>query len=156
MTACRRKRSSFVPRLQPIARGKRHDRSKSDTDANRRTHSRKTVRNIRDGALKGFGIRVLPSGAKRFFIHTQRNGRRIWKIVGDANTVSLNEARRLARDLITSMRAGGAIPASPEETLFESVAEEVFRNYGRNWKPGTMEVNRGYLRNQILPWFAGR
>lgn len=116
----------------------------------------KTVRNVRDGALKGFGIRVLPSGAKRFFIHTQRNGRRVWKIVGDANTVSLDDARRHARDLIASMRTGGAAPASPEDTLFEAVAEEVFQNYGRNWKPGTMKVNRGYLRNQILPWFAGR
>ena len=117
---------------------------------------RNTVRNVRDGALKGFGIRVLPSGAKRFFVHTQKDGRRVWKIVGDANTVSLDEARRLARDLIASMRTGGAAPASPEETLFEAVAEEVFQNYGRNWKPGTMKVNRGYLRNQILPWFAGR
>ena len=117
---------------------------------------RKTVRNIRDAALKGFGIRVLPSGTKRFFIHTQKDGRRIWKIVGDANTVSLDEARRLAGDLITSIRTGGAALASPENTLFEVVAEEVFRNYGRNWKPGTMKVNRGYLRSQILPRFAGR
>lgn len=117
---------------------------------------RRTVCNIRDGALKGFGIRVLPSGAKRFFIHTQRNGQRIWKIVGDANTVSLDEARRLARDLIASIQADGVAPSSPQDTLFEVVAEEVFRNYGRNWKPGTLKVNRGYLRNQILPWFAGR
>ena len=117
---------------------------------------RKTVRNIRDRALKGFGIRVLPSGAKRFFIHTQRNGQRIWKIIGDAETVSLDEARRLSRDLIGSIRADEVAPSSLQDTLFEAVAEEVFRNYGRNWKPGTMKVNRGYLRNQILPWFAGR
>ena len=116
---------------------------------------RKTVRNIRDSTLKGFGIRVLPSGTKRFFIHTQKDGRRIWKIVADANTVSLDDARRLARDLIGSIRTGGAAPSLPEDTLFEVVVEEVFRNYGRNWKPGTMKVNRGYLRNQILPWFAG-
>ena len=118
--------------------------------------ARKTVRNIRDSTLKGFGIRVLPSGAKRFFIHTQKDGRRIWKIVGDASTVSLDEARRLAGDLIASIRTGGAAPASPDKTFFEVVAEEVFRNYGRNWKPRTMKVNRGYLRNQILPCFAGR
>ena len=44
----------------------------------------------------------------------------------------------------------------PDETLFEAVAEEVFRNYGRNWKPQTLKVNRGYLRNQKLPWFRGQ
>lgn len=39
---------------------------------------------------------------------------------------------------------------------FEAVAEEVFRRYGRTWKPGTVKVNRSYLKNQILPWFGSR
>lgn len=39
---------------------------------------------------------------------------------------------------------------------FEIVADEVFRRYGRRWKPRTVRVNRSYLRNQILPWFADR
>ena len=43
-----------------------------------------------------------------------------------------------------------------EATRFEAVAEEVFRRYGRRWKPRTLAVNRSYLRNQILPWFRGR
>ncbi len=41
-------------------------------------------------------------------------------------------------------------------TLFDHVAEEVFSRYGRHWKSATLRVNRIYLRNQILPWFAGR
>ena len=117
---------------------------------------RRTVRNIRDGALKGFGIRVLPSGKKRFFVHTQKDGRRFWKIIGDADRVSLDEARRLATDLVAAIRRDGEASALPEDTLFEAVAEEVFRNYARHWKPQTLKVNRAYLRNQILPWFAGR
>ncbi len=39
---------------------------------------------------------------------------------------------------------------------FEVVTEEVFRRYGRRWKPRTLHVNRSYLRNQIGPWFNGR
>ncbi len=46
-------------------------------------------------------------------------------------------------------------PVFPEETQFETVAEEVFPRYGRSWKPGTLSVNRSYYRNQILPWFRG-
>ena len=46
--------------------------------------------------------------------------------------------------------------ADPGGTLFETVAEEVFDRYGRRWKPRTLEVNRVYLRRQILPFFAGR
>lgn len=45
---------------------------------------------------------------------------------------------------------------SGDKILFETVAEEVFRRYGRTWKPRTVAVNRSYLRNQILPWFRGR
>ncbi len=40
--------------------------------------------------------------------------------------------------------------------LFKDVAEEVFNRYGRHWKPGTVKVNRAYLRNQIMPWFRDR
>ena len=32
----------------------------------------------------------------------------------------------------------------------------MFQRYGRNWKPRTLAVNRGYYANQILPWFRGR
>ena len=42
-----------------------------------------------------------------------------------------------------------------EATRFQAVAEEVFRRYGRRWKPRTLAVNRSYLRIQILPWFRG-
>ena len=47
-------------------------------------------------------------------------------------------------------------PISDETALFETVAEDVFRRYGRTWKPRTIAVNRSYLRNQIMPWFRGR
>ena len=52
--------------------------------------------------------------------------------------------------------AGSPTRLHPGGTLFETVAEEVFDRYGRRWKPRTLEVNRVYLRRQILPFFAGR
>ena len=116
--------------------------------------ARKAPYDVRDGELKGFGVRVLPSGRKRFFVHSQHEGRRLWKMVGDADTIGLDEARRRATDLLAAIRRDEA-PVLPEEKLFEVVAEEVFSRYGRNWKPGTMKVNRNYLRSTILPRFAG-
>ena len=41
-------------------------------------------------------------------------------------------------------------------SLFETVADEVFHRYGRIWKSRTLAVNRVYLRNQIMPSFRGR
>ena len=110
---------------------------------------------IRDTELTGFGVRALPSGGKRFFVHSQHEGRRIWKTVGDAGSMDLDEARRRATELLAAIRRDEA-PTLPEERLFEAVAAEVFERYGRNWKPGTRKVNRNYLRNTILPRFRGR
>ena len=117
---------------------------------------RKSAYDVRDRDLKGFGVRVLPSGAKRYFVHTQHQGRRVWKIVGQAGAIGAVEARDRARTLVASVRKGNAGEAAPAADIpFETVADEVFRRYARNWKPSTLKVNRYYCRNRILPWFQG-
>ena len=113
---------------------------------------RKAPYDVRDRDLKGFGLRVSPSGARRFFVHGQHQGRRVWKTLGDAGCMELGEARRQAAALLASLRAG---ETQDQPRLFEAVAEEVFERYSRHWKPRTLRVNRGYLRRQILPWFRG-
>ena len=115
---------------------------------------RKSPYDVRDTELKGFGVRVLPSGARRFFVHSQHEGRRLWKTIGDAGCIGLDEARQRATELLAAIRRDEPA-ALPEERLFEAVAEEVFSRYGRHWKPGTMKVNRKYLRSTILPRFGG-
>ena len=117
---------------------------------------RKTVRDVRDDKLKGFGVRVSPSGRKQFFIQCQHRGERIWKTVGDAGTMGVPEARSLAGEMLAAIRRGEDAPHAPGEILFEAVAETTFRRYERVWKPGTLVVNRNYLRNKIMPHFAGR
>ena len=116
---------------------------------------RKAAYDIRDGKLRGFGIRVLHSGRKRFFVHCQHRGERVWKIIGDAGTITVTEARSRAAEMLAAIRRGEDAPPRPDETLFEAVAETVFERYARVWKAGTLYVNRCYLRNQLLPRFAG-
>ena len=117
---------------------------------------RKTTRDIRDAKLRGFGVRVSPSGRKQFFVQCQHRGERVWKIVGDAVTMSLDEARVSAVETLAAIRRGEEAPHRPDETLFEAVAETVFERHARLWKAGTLKVNRSYLRCQILPHFSGR
>ena len=118
---------------------------------------RKTAYDLRDRDLKGFGVRVLPSGAKRYFIHSQHRGRRVWKIVGQVGSIGADDARARARTMLATIREGSddEIAGAPD-IAFETVADEVFQRYARNWKPSTLKVNRGYYHNQILPWFRGR
>ena len=111
---------------------------------------RRTVNDVRDTQLKGYGVRVMPSGAKRYFIHSQHRGRRVWKTVADAETVTETEARARARSMLTALRDGGEPDAEdPGEVLFEQLAEEVFARYGRRWKPRTLRTSTG-------PTSAGR
>ncbi len=65
---------------------------------------RKSACDARDRELKGFGVRVLASGAKRYFVHTQHLGRRIWKIVGQAGSIDVDKARAQARVMLASTR----------------------------------------------------
>ena len=118
---------------------------------------RRKVRDIRDAELKGYGVRVMPSGTRRYFIHSQHRGKRVWKIIGDVAAIAEPEARAKARSMLAALRDGREPDAAdPGGTLFEIVAEEVFDRYGRRWKPRTLQVNRDYLRVQILPYFAGK
>ena len=118
---------------------------------------RKSAFDIRDRELTGFGVRVLPSGGKRYFIHSQHRRRRVWKIVGEVRSIGVEEAQARARAMLASIRNGtDEQAAAPQDTLFEIVGDEVFRRYARNWKLSTLKVNRNYYRDHILPWFEGR
>ena len=121
-----------------------------------RLRPRKSSYDVRDAKLRGFGVRVMPTGRKRFFVQCQHRGERVWKIVGDAGTMSIDEARASAVEALAAIRRGEEAPHRPDETLFEVVAEAVFERHARLWKAGTLNVNRSYLRCQLLPHFTGR
>ena len=76
--------------------------------------------------------------------------------MGDVATMSVDDARFRAVQMFAAIRRGENTSLQPDETLFEAVAETVFQRYERVWKARTLYVNRGHLRKQILPHFAGR
>ena len=58
----------------------------------------------RNAKLRGFGVRVLPWDAGRYFLHTQHRGERAWRLVGDANAMTLDEARARAASMLAAIR----------------------------------------------------
>ena len=105
---------------------------------------RKNTYEVRDADLVGFGVRVLPSGCKRYFLHSQIDSKRVWNAIGDTEDIILERARAQARAMLASRRYGGE-PASGtcEAVPFEMAADEVFLRYRRHWKPGTLKVESG-------------
>ena len=90
---------------------------------------RKTC-DIRDSEIKGFGVRILPSGRKRYFLHSQIAGNRNWHAIGDSEDITLESARTQARALLVSMRNGDEAASETSQPIaFELVAEEVFQRY---------------------------
>ena len=122
-----------------------------------RLKPRNSTYDIRDTDLKGFGIRILPSGKKSYFLQAQYEGRRRWTKISDADAMPEAEARLQARSLLAGIRKGQENAAAlPVDIAFEAVADEVFSYYRRHWKPRTLAVNLNYYKNNILPWFNGR
>ena len=71
---------------------------------------RKTAYDSRDRKLRGFGVQILPFGRKRFFIHCQHRGDRIWKVISDPETTTAGEARFRADEIPAAIRRGEGLP----------------------------------------------
>ena len=104
-----------------------------------RLFPRRTRYIVRDSEVRGFGVRVSPSGRKRYVLQAQHEGTRIWRDCGNALSVSLADACELAITELRQLQRPDSDPSSRYPALaFETVAEEVFRRYGRRWKPRTL------------------
>ena len=61
-----------------------------------------------DGALKGFGIRMKPSGAASYLVqYRNKEGRTRRLVIGKVGTLTPDEARTLAGDALKDVAKGG-------------------------------------------------
>ena len=108
---------------------------------------------IHDRKLKGFGLKVATSGRKTFEINFTRKGHRHRETIGDADNLSLKEARAAAK---TRMETLTALNTVGPDTKFETIAELALYRHERLWKPSTSKVARRYIDVYILPYLKGR
>ncbi len=112
---------------------------------------------VRDAQLRGFGVRVFPSGKKSYFVHSRRKGHNLWRVIGDAERLSFAQARQEARSLLANASlAHDVIPAKAGDVTFRFVASEALSRYRTLWKPGTFRVNSRHCRTYLLPRFGDR
>ena len=111
---------------------------------------------IRDDVVTGLILRVLPSGTRTYTIERAVHGRRRYANIGDAATLTVPQARREARRLITSFAEPEKIhigPRTPGHPM-TAFAQEFLDRQAHRWKPRTRKTNERILRKDILPAFG--
>ena len=111
---------------------------------------------IRDDVVSGLILRVFPSGVRTFTLESMVCGRRRYATIGNADVMTIPEARREARRLIASYiepanKDSG--PRTPGHSM-TAFAEEFLDQQARHWKPRTQETNARIVRKHILPAFG--
>ena len=101
-------------------------------------------------------LSIQPTGVRTFFLSRTVHGRRHYARIGNADEMTISEARREARRLIASyidpVKKGNG-PRTPGRPTTE-FTEEFLDRQAHRWKPRTLETNAYLVRNHILPAFG--
>ena len=111
---------------------------------------------IWDNVISGLGLCVRPSGVRTYFLRRMVRRRDHYATIGNAEAVTLPEARREARKFVasyfdTSRKDNG--PKTPGRAM-DALAAEFLERHARHWKLRTLETNERVIRLHILPAFG--
>jgi hypothetical protein len=108
-----------------------------------------------DGTLKGFGVRVKPSGVASYFVqYRNKEGRTRRLVLGRAGELTPDEARHIAADKLKEARMGGD-PARAAITLSELCDLYVADAKGRI-KPSTLAMDCSRIECHVKPLIGRR
>ena len=111
-----------------------------------------------DRTLPGFGLRIHPSGRKVWIVQARIEGRSRRIVIARHGEMELAEARRRARDMLASIRAGDNpaedIRRERETPTLREFSDEYLRRCEPHWKPSGRKTVRIYLKARILPAFG--
>jgi integrase len=123
----------------------------------RRKHPTKQAEyTIWDTELKGFGLRVLPSGSCFWTVRSRQRGKHIRVTLGRADEVAAVLARTQARRLLAEAAVDG-LPkqkAAVAAITLEHFVDMYWEDVARYWKPSTAKRNLQAWRVQLAPAFG--
>jgi integrase len=123
-----------------------------------------------DGELRGFGVRVIPSGLKTFVLQCRnREGRSRRVVIGRYGILTVEQARDKAKIMLGAV-ANGQDPAEADEGpgeaitvaevcdwyLTEADAGRILGRRGRPIKPSTLAMDRSRIKTHIKPLLGRR
>ena len=131
--------------------------------------TRQTDYFIWDKRLPGFGVRIFPSGRRRYVIQYRSDGRTKRFALGWHGPQTLEQARRLAREKLGTVAGGGDPAAEREERRNALTVKDLAERYlaaaekglvlGRHGHPkraSTIMTDRSRLSAHILPLLGCR
>ena len=124
-----------------------------------RPESRERV--VWDDDIKGFGVRVHPSGKKVYIVKYRHRGRAVKTTIGPHGPVTPADARARAAEIITAARTGRDPRAhgryGTKSTTMDDLVKRFLEEYvPAHCKPGTQEVYRSALENHVIPRLGNR
>jgi integrase len=114
-----------------------------------------------DGALKGFGVRVKPSGVASYFVqYRNKEGRTRRLVLGRVGELTPDEARRVAADKLKEARTGGDPSAERRAARAAIIVSELCDLYladakGRI-KPSTVAMDYSRIECHVKPLIGRR
>ena len=112
--------------------------------------------------LPGFGLRMYPSGRKRWVVRFIERKKARQETVGDAATLDIHKARRVARKRLEAAALHG-LPQRPKSVQRKGripTFAEVFETFRQDrpyaWKPTTERSNLSSIGSVLVPYFGTR
>ena len=118
-------------------------------------------REVWDDELKGFGVRIHPSGRKVFIVMTRVNGRLIRVTIGQHGVVTVAGARAQAMQIIAQARAGKDPSTQKKQSPENGTMEELCRRFLDDYvavhcKRTTKKDYSHSVRDFIIPRLGAR
>ncbi len=114
-----------------------------------------------DEDLKGFGVRVHPTGRKVYIVKYRHEGRAVKATIGPHGLITPAAARARAAEIVTLARTGrdleGKTPRKAAGATMADLARRFMDEYAPDHlKPSTAALNRKIIEKRILPRLGRR
>ncbi len=114
-----------------------------------------------DDDIKGFGVRVHPTGRKVYIVKYRHEGRSVKVTIGPHGPVTPAASRARAAEIVTLAKTGrdlaGKTPHARGSATMADLARRFMDEYApAHLKPSTARLYRKIIENRILPRFGKR